>query len=618
MRPTLTRFLDALDQRIGHKKMLVAALDEPLPGGASWAYVFGSAALILFLVQLGTGLALATFYAPSATDAWASIAYLERAIPFGRLLRGIHHHAASGMVIIVGLHLLQVVYFGAYKAPREANWLSGLALLGLVLAFALTGYLLPWDQTGYWATKVATSIAGTLPVIGELLQRFAQGGNDYGNLTLSRFYALHVILLPLAMAGLLAVHLALFRRHGVTPHPRRGPEDLAKVERFWPKQVAYDALFALLVVGLIASVALRYGAPLEAPADPASNFIARPEWYFLFLFQLLKYFEGPLEMVGTVVIPGLATAFLAALPFLDRAPSRLVRDRKPYLAAVTVGLLGVGGLTALAVRADRRDSQIQGQKTIAHREATRARLLATRGVPAEGAVYMVSRDPLIRGERIFRRECASCHPLEDLRPKEPKAPELTGYRSKAWIRQILRDPDSPRLFGRTKVHGMKSVAKLPAADLERIIDFVYALRREDAPTPEAAGVEPLLEANKCTKCHDFAEAYGLEGPTLFRYGSLAWVKDVVSDPGAAHLYDSMNKMPRFDERLSPKDLDAVVEFVLSLEARGRGSVWPWVDDPGPVPTPRVVPTSSTSDDDRDNPDAPDEGFEEPPADTPPP
>ncbi|MCK6551789.1 cytochrome b N-terminal domain-containing protein, partial [Myxococcota bacterium] len=255
------RFLDELDARIGHKALLHEALDEPVPGGASWAYVFGSAALILFFVQLGTGIVLATYYSASATDAWASIAYLEREITMGAFVRGLHHHAAGGMVVIVILHLVQVTLFGAYKKPREGNWLSGLALLGLVLAFALTGYLLPWDQTGYWATKVATSIAGTVPVVGPTIQAIAQGGNDYGNLTLTRFYAIHVIVLPLGTLALLGIHVALFRKHGITPSPSKSDAELAsKAEKFWPKQVAYDAVFGLVVVGAVCWLAATEGA----------------------------------------------------------------------------------------------------------------------------------------------------------------------------------------------------------------------------------------------------------------------------------------------------------------------------------------------------------------------
>jgi ubiquinol-cytochrome c reductase cytochrome b subunit len=570
-------------------------LDEPVPGGASWAYVFGSTALILFGVQLLTGLVLAAYYGASATDAWASVAYLEREITLGALVRGIHHHAASAMVAVVGFHFLQVALFGAYKAPREANWLSGLFLLGLVLAFALTGYLLPWDQTGYWATKVATSIAGTVPIVGGFVQRVVQGGNDYGSLTLTRFYALHVIALPLLTCGLIGAHLALFRKHGVTVRPGLSPErEKAKVDPFWPHQVAIDAAFALFVVLIVVGLAAVLGAPLQAPADPSSDFIARPEWYFLFLFQLLKYFDGPLQVVGTVLIPGAVTLFLVSLPFLDRGRSRHPRDRLRWMVILLAGVAGVIGLTILAVRSDSTDSQIAVQRRVAEREAKRARLLAMRGVGVAGASQMMADDPLTRGERIFRRECMACHPFEGERPKVIKAPDLTGYRSRAWIRQVLRDPDSPRLFGRTEVQGMKSWAHLDEGELELLVDLVHSRRSPTAPPVAETPAARLVRKKRCDICHDFEETYALEGPALFSYGSRAWVTQVISDPGADHFYGKANTMPAFSERLSERDLESVVEFLLSLEARAAPDQWPKVDDPGPVPTPRPTNTSTKS------------------------
>jgi ubiquinol-cytochrome c reductase cytochrome b subunit len=587
--------LDALEDRTGYRGLLKEALGERIPGGASWAYVLGSATLILFLVQLGTGLVLAMYYSPSATDAWASVAYVERAVPGGALVRGLHHHAAGAMVVMAGLHMLQVVLWGAYKAPREGNWLTGMMLLGLVLSFALTGYLLPWDQTGYWATKVATSIAGTVPGLGPYLQPIAQGGNDYGSLTLTRFYALHVIAFPIATLGLIGAHMYFFRRHGVTPSARLDEGQLAaREELFWPKQVLLDAVFAAAVVGVLLYVAATVGAPLQAPADPSSNFIARPEWYFLFLFQLLKYFEGPLQVVGTVVIPGLASTFLLALPFLDRRPSRALRHRLPFVGALAAGLVCIAGLTALAVRHDAADPTIHAQKGVAAREAARAKALAAQGVPPEGATYMMAHDPLTRGERLFWRECASCHVLEGRGPKTPEAPDLTGYLSKAWLRQVLRDPDSHRLFGLTKVEGMKSFAKLPDAELSQLVELLHQLRQPDLPPLEARPGAALLETHECGDCHDFEERYGLEGPSLFQYGSAEWVRAVVDDPGHEALYGAANTMPVFRTRLSEADRAAAVVFLLSLEERADPTRWPHVDDPGPVPTPRTT-TSSAAD-----------------------
>ena len=585
---TNKKLAEALEERLGDRTLIDATLNERIPGGASWAYVFGSVTLILFLVQLGTGLVLAMYYSPSTTDAWASVAYLEQKIAMGGFVRGLHHHASGGMVVMAVVHMIQVVWFGAYKRPREVNWLTGLGLLGLVLAFALTGYLLPWDQTGYWATKVATSIAGTVPVIGESLQRIAQGGNDYGNLTLTRFYAVHVILLPLLTIGLMAVHLYLFRRHGVTPSPTKSKQDLRMiVDFFWPKQVAYDAAAAVLVLTVLFGLAFGIGAPLEAPADPASTFIARPEWYFLFLFELLKYFDGPLQVVGTVIIPGLAAAFLILLPFLDRGAERRVRARWPWVGAIALGLLAVVVLTGLALGHDAQDPTIAKQKKRSEREAERALVLAQSGVPPAGAGYMMAHDPLTRGERVFWRECATCHALEGEVPKEPKGPELTGYASRAWIRQVLRDADSPRLFGRTKIEGMESFAKLDAQTLTRLVNLVYERRQPDAVPIAQHPDAGLVEEHECDNCHEFEAWESYDGPSLQGYQSRTWLRRLIDNPADDALYGEDNEMPIFGRRLSQEDQAAVVEFLLSLEHRADPEAWPYVDDPGPVPSVRA-------------------------------
>ncbi|MBI2375036.1 MAG: cytochrome b N-terminal domain-containing protein [Deltaproteobacteria bacterium] len=600
MKDLFRAFDDGLDRRVGHRRLIRLALDEPVRGGASFAYVFGSAALILFLVQLGTGLALATVYSASATDAWASIAYLEREIPFGSFVRGLHHHAASAMVVVVVLHLIQTAIYGAYKTPRELNWLSGLLLLAFVLTFALTGYLLPWDQTGYWATKVATSIAGTVPIAGDFLQRVAQGGNDYGTLTLTRFYSLHAIALPLISIGLIIFHVYLFRRHGVTPRasvedparnePSSAPTELIaptplhrRTDLFWPRQVFFDALFASGVLALVAVLASRVGAPLLAPADPASTFLARPEWYFLFLFQLLKLFEGPLEVVGTVVIPGAVATFLVALPFLDRAPSRRLTERKTFIGALLGGGVAILALTAAAMVTDRRDPKVAEERALAEREARRAKDLARSGVPVSGATKLAADDPLIRGERLFRSECLSCHSYLGGAAEKPKGPDLSGYGSRAWIRQVLRDPDSPRLFGRAKICGMASLAKLEPKDLSILVELVYGRRDPRAPAVEHSPAAALVETHECEDCHDFERDSPVEGPALGGYGSAAWIRSVIEDPSQEHLYGEAHEMPSYKERLREEDLAAVVAFVASLdqwEARDR---WPWTDDPTIAP-----------------------------------
>ncbi|HKX63377.1 MAG TPA: cytochrome bc complex cytochrome b subunit, partial [Verrucomicrobiae bacterium] len=291
----MNALLSWLDNRTGCKKLIEHMLLENVPGGSRWRYVWGSTLTFTFIVQIITGIFLWMAYSPSSQTAWASVNYIENEMWGGWLLRGIHHYTAHAMNILLVLHLMQVVIDGAYKAPREVNFWFGIGLLLLVMGLSLTGYLLPWDQKGYWATKVATSIAAITPLIGPELQKLIVGGAEYGHHTLTRFFALHAGVLPGAVIALIVAHIYLFRRHGLTPkEPRRKPD-----EAFWPEQVLKDAVACLAVLAVVLFLTIRYGADLGAPADPAENYAAaRPEWYFLFLFQLLKYFPGSSEIIG--------------------------------------------------------------------------------------------------------------------------------------------------------------------------------------------------------------------------------------------------------------------------------------------------------------------------------
>src|SRR5947207_9758144 len=196
-----------LDDRTGIRDLLHEALYERIPGGARWRYVWGSTLVFAFSVQVVTGLCLWMAYSPSSQTAWESVYYIQHHMQGGWLLRGLHHFMAQAMVVLLALHLLQVVIDGAYRAPREVNFWLGLILLQIVLGLSLTGYLLPWDQKGYWATRVATNIAITVPVIGPAIQRLAVGGPEYGHLTLTRFFALHAGLLPLLFIKFTAIHV---------------------------------------------------------------------------------------------------------------------------------------------------------------------------------------------------------------------------------------------------------------------------------------------------------------------------------------------------------------------------------------------------------------------------
>ncbi len=278
--------LNWIESRTGFISMAKDFLTEDIPGGASYWYVFGSATLFAMILQIVTGIFLTFFYAPSAATAWES----TRAIylnPYTHFLLSLHYWGASAMIALVFLHLLQVLVWGAYKSPRELQWIVGVLLLLVTLVLGLTGYLLPWDMDAYFASQVSLNIAG-LPPGGGILQAIAQGGPTMGTNTINRFFGLHVWLMPAALVLLVGAHLAIFRWNGpagpVTDDPRKG-----KHGRFWPDQMFMDGVASLFVFVII--IALAWIAPpfLDAKADPTNgSFIPYPAWYFLSLFGLLN------------------------------------------------------------------------------------------------------------------------------------------------------------------------------------------------------------------------------------------------------------------------------------------------------------------------------------------
>lgn len=395
---------DWLDDRTGWRRIAHEALSENIPGGARWRYVWGSTLTFALVAQFVTGMFLWMYYSPSATSAWESVYHIQHVAAGGWFLRGLHHYMAQAMSILLVLHLLQVVIDGAYKAPREVNWWFGVGLLFLTLALSLTGYLLPWDQKGYWATKVSTNLAALTPFVGPEVQRLIVGGADYGHHTLTRFFALHAGVLPAATVALVVGHVALFRRHGITPkRPLRKPD-----AAFWPDQVLADAVACLAVLATVVFFTVRHhGAELSAPADPSEEYPARPEWYFLFLFQFLKYFSGHTEVWGAIIIPSLLAVVLGAMPLI----ARWRMGHRFNLVFLGLLLAGAGFLTWQARREDRGNPEFQMAVQRAERDAARAVSLVQQsgGIPPEGAAAMLRQDPLTQGPKLFARNCASCH-----------------------------------------------------------------------------------------------------------------------------------------------------------------------------------------------------------------
>src|SRR6202048_2051017 len=294
-----------LNRRTGLDSLLRTALYEPIPGGARFAYIFGSGLLFIFISQVITGIFLALYYVPSADHAHTTVAYITKAVTAGSFLRSLHAYGASAMVVVLFLHLSQTYIYGSYKGRRELLWLTGCVLLGLGLAMAFTGYLLPWDQRAYFATAVGTNAVSEIPWIGESIKRLMRGGTEMGTLTISRFFVAHIFLIPAVIFALVASHIFLFRKAGAAGpidedpyHPKQ------KAELFYPRQVLMDlSLTALLIIGL---GFLGFFVPIQLgpPANPAdAQYVPRPARYYLPIFQWLKYWRGSAAIVGVLVSP---------------------------------------------------------------------------------------------------------------------------------------------------------------------------------------------------------------------------------------------------------------------------------------------------------------------------
>ncbi len=373
-----------VDERLGVTDITHQLLYEAVPRRGAWAYSLGSATLIIIVLQIVTGMFLLWTYVPSTTEAWISLNWTEHHDEFGAIVRGMHLWGAYILLVVIGLHMIRTFVSGSYKRPRELNWLSGVILFLLVLGLGITGAMLPWDNASYFTAQVVTHIVNYLPIFGGQLQEILRGGSQMGPATLTRFFAIHIWLLPALLVPLIGLHLILLRRHGEhgswvnyegvreetddqrarrmaeaePPYPTRPtdpgyavPMDL---DEFFPSQVFKDALVSFGLVVIIFVMAIVVGAPLEAPANPAIlNYVPTPEWFFLPLDQMLVQFpQAWMIPVGAFVLPGIATTLLFMLPWLDRSPEREPWRRPEVMipAAFVIGfilyetLLGVNRL----------------------------------------------------------------------------------------------------------------------------------------------------------------------------------------------------------------------------------------------------------------------------------
>lgn len=495
-----------LDQRTGVDRLLRESLDEPIPGGARFAYVFGSALLFIFVSQIVTGLCLALYYVPAPMTAHVTLAYIVKEVTAGSFLRSLHAYGSSAMVIVLLLHFAQTLAYGSYKGKRELVWISGCTLSLLVLGMAFTGYLLPWDQKAYFAGSVGTDIAGQVPIIGEYLRLLLRGGATMGALTISRFYVLHLFIIPACIFAVVSIHLALFRKAGAAGPPSENPvSPRLPTERFYPKQVLIDMAFVLVVMGVLGMLAHFRPAMLGPAADPTdSRYLPRPEWYFLPMFQWLKYWEGWGTVIGLVVIPGALVALMFLLPFIDRGVERRPWRRPIPVGAVSLALVGLLWLGLASHLDDGRDPTVAAQIARQNRLEDQYARAAFRpyAAPAHSSASAPVDATLAQGKAIFENQgCSECHGEDG---RGDIGPPLT---------RIARLYPAPRLTAllRAPTTAMEDAGMVPltltSQDMTALVSYLNSLGNQTMPARASrpAGGSPALATS-----HAQAEADPVE------------------------------------------------------------------------------------------------------------
>ena len=333
-----------LDERVGLSDFakLAKKKEVPLHRHTFW-YYFGGMTLFLFAIQVGTGILLLLYYRPSAGEAFESIQFIMTEVQFGWLVRSIHSWSANLMIFAMFVHLFSALLLNAYRRPREMTWLSGGGLLGLSLAFGFTGYLLPWNELAFFATRVGTEIPGVIPVVGPFVRRLLRGGNEVTGATLTRFYGVHVAILPALVTVVLGLHLFLVQKHGMSRPPSvEGSGEGKRSMPFFPNFFLRDLVGWLCALGVLAALAAYFPAELGKKADPfqPAPIGIKPEWYFMAMFQTLKLLPAHIlgiegELLGVLGF-GIIGLILVAMPFLDRRAAPVKASSR---LAVGFGLL---------------------------------------------------------------------------------------------------------------------------------------------------------------------------------------------------------------------------------------------------------------------------------------
>jgi ubiquinol-cytochrome c reductase cytochrome b subunit len=592
------------------KPVVKWSLEEDIPGGDSFWYSFGATTLFVFVIQVVTGIWQLFYYVPTVDHAYQSVSYLRFQIPFGWLIHGLHYWGSNAFIVLVFIHMLRVFIWGAYKAPRQLTWLVGVILFFLVLALSFTGALLPWDELGYWAAEVGTSIAGTFPIVGFFIKELMRGGASMDQITLSRFFIAHVAILPGVLAGLIAFHVVAFRQFksvGPWNENRR-----KKTGFFWPQQILKDLVVVSILFVLMVGLSAFWRAQVSGPADALDNTITpKPEWQFLFLYQFLKLFKGKWEPVGTTGVPLVLFLILFLLPFYDRN-----KKRSPLYRPVAMI-----GCFALIV-------WFLVFTILGHYSNPGASLTAQVSV-SSGASASVK-----AGAKLFSSQgCMACHTVHGQGGNI--GPNLSDIGSKGlsdqWLSTQIRDPKSHDPS--TQMPAFKS---LTDQQVKNLVDFLQSLggsssssqsssstssqppqgaetkttsepntsaattSRPDPPSSSSQSQntslisqgKSLFNSKGCMGCHTIDGKGGSVGPNLSNIGSKGlskeWLTVQMKDPKK---HNPSTVMPSFNS-MSDQDIKALTTYLESLKSSSKQASSQLSDDPNSVSTKSNDPTET--------------------------
>jgi len=470
-----------LEARTGLASALTPAVSHPVPRRtASWWYVFGSATLALFVLQIATGICLALVYVPAADQAYQSLQYLNDHAAFGAYLRAVHFWGSNAMVAVMTLHILQVFLFGSFKYPREMTWIAGVFMLLCTLGMAFTGQILRWDQDAYWGLGIGASIAARAPVVGGMLVHILLGGPIIAGLTLSRFFALHVFVIPGILIALTGLHVWLVLRLGVNEWPMPGrlvdretyrARYEADVHRdgvpFFPVAARKDMIGMAVVVLAVLCCAAIFGpnGPHGVPDPTVTDASPRPDFYFLSLFALLALLPPWTETAVLLVGMPIAIIVLLAVPLLSPTGEKSWRRRPIAVVSSLLIVLTVTTLAALGVMSPWSPVMDAGTA------------LAT------PVTYVQGRSPLeLQGALVVQnKQCRNCHSLGG--EGGARGPALDGVATRLTrdqlIRQVLQGGGNMPAYGKN----------LTPAEVNALVAFLEALRPSNQPparTPEGA------------------------------------------------------------------------------------------------------------------------------------